>query len=423
MVTCDRNCAFRQMSIPTVHDTRSGKSTKPHVCSVKNDDPKLFSKKTRRKRSQLLRLVIYFVTVAGIAHHYQQHSFTCSGVIEFETSKDWNVGLLKARDYLVLDKAAQNLQQYYVDIDILRSLRRKNTFTVTGTTCVYVPLYSGLHYHLCDEPIDGTKTSNALNHSRTHCRDLNELVYEVTQSSLWRKHGGLNFIWPHTHVYAFNALNKQNKRAVGKGMLLSVEPEWFRKHIPTSKRDCIIPYSVLSRNLPDGVSFDVNRQRNRHICFGGRNSTLIRSNILSAMQSFPDRTYIMHNETRDAYLDALFDCNFCPVPDGDVKSTVRLYEALVTGCIPVLMSPGVRLPFTQTIKWTDIVVDARKQADAKRLISYLFTFTEETISKIRENISEIGPANRFGMRNPLNRTYVVTDAYVGDFVLKDCLAT
>jgi len=47
---------------------------------------------------------------------------------------------------------------------------------------------------------------------------------------------------------------------------------------------------------------------------------------------------------------------FCLVPDGDTAATARLADVLLHGCIPVIISNRVELPFVEWFDWSEVAV-------------------------------------------------------------------
>jgi len=48
---------------------------------------------------------------------------------------------------------------------------------------------------------------------------------------------------------------------------------------------------------------------------------------------------------------------FCPAPPGDTQLATRQYDAILAGCIPVVLTDGpVPLPFDNVLNWSDFAV-------------------------------------------------------------------
>jgi hypothetical protein len=56
------------------------------------------------------------------------------------------------------------------------------------------------------------------------------------------------------------------------------------------------------------------------------------------------------------YVDEMLSSTYCLVPRGDTRSSRRLFEAVAAGCIPVIVSDDLVLPFSSSIDWSKISV-------------------------------------------------------------------
>ena len=56
-------------------------------------------------------------------------------------------------------------------------------------------------------------------------------------------------------------------------------------------------------------------------------------------------------EPHEEYLQNLLRSRFCFAPRGDTASAKRLYEAIAAGCIPIVVSDKLRLPFESQVDW------------------------------------------------------------------------
>ncbi|MDA9766554.1 glycosyltransferase family 47 protein, partial [bacterium] len=225
-------------------------------------------------------------------------------------------------------------------------------------------------------------------------------------------------------------LNEENRLAVSQGILFSVEPEHFIPPFPTKTKYCIIPYAVVEpQNMVDtdsGVGFDVATKRKYTACFGGRNQTLIRADILRAMSTQENGTRILGNQEHQQYMKDLLDCDFCFIPDGDVKSTGRLFEALVAGCIPLVKSPLLELPYTRLLDWSKISLTYAEDFPASSILHTIDAYSLHDIHSFRTKIASIKPSHMFGFRNPLVYAPHESDwnlrRSLGDYVWRECLS-
>jgi len=58
---------------------------------------------------------------------------------------------------------------------------------------------------------------------------------------------------------------------------------------------------------------------------------------------------------------ALRDATYCPIPRGDSAATKRFYSALVAGCVPVIISNHLPLPFSPLLHYTNFSIRIREE--------------------------------------------------------------
>ena len=71
------------------------------------------------------------------------------------------------------------------------------------------------------------------------------------------------------------------------------------------------------------------------------------------------------------YFDRIGQCHFCFVPKGLGYWSNRLYEVLFAGCIPVILSDGIELPFADFVKWESFSIKWPMADVDSRLLLYL----------------------------------------------------
>ena len=89
--------------------------------------------------------------------------------------------------------------------------------------------------------------------------------------------------------------------------------------------------------------------------------------------------------TLPQYLDEMSRSDFCIVPLGSSTWTLRLYDAIFTGCVPVILSDHIALPFDERIDWSELAIKWR-QADAERLPTFLLSLSSAQVAAKRKAI-------------------------------------
>lgn len=76
--------------------------------------------------------------------------------------------------------------------------------------------------------------------------------------------------------------------------------------------------------------------------------------IASAFQHVPEAWIVdtHKNYSGQSYETGLLKSKLCLVPEGDTPSSPRLFDAIVAGCVPVVLSNNIDLPFNELLDWT-----------------------------------------------------------------------
>ena len=97
-------------------------------------------------------------------------------------------------------------------------------------------------------------------------------------------------------------------------------------------------------------------------------------------------------EPHDAYLAKMMRAAFCLAPRGDTASSKRLYEAIAAGCVPVIISDTLRLPFERRLRWADFSIRMREDDVLKapaRLDEWLRELTPERVLGLQTNLERV----------------------------------
>merc|ERR1712216_875441 len=71
------------------------------------------------------------------------------------------------------------------------------------------------------------------------------------------------------------------------------------------------------------------------------------------------------------YAGVMGNSQFCLCPKGASSYTSRVFEALYAGCVPVILSDDVRLPFADLVDWSEFSIRWPMAKADKSLYEYL----------------------------------------------------
>jgi hypothetical protein len=103
---------------------------------------------------------------------------------------------------------------------------------------------------------------------------------------------------------------------------------------------------------------------------------------------------ISSENQQDLYHTELSRSRLCLAPSGWELWSVRLYEALLLGCVPVIMSDGLELPFQSRVDYSKMTVRVL-ESDVKRLPELLSGLSDRDIAEKRTSIQKMWKAVTF----------------------------
>jgi hypothetical protein len=106
-----------------------------------------------------------------------------------------------------------------------------------------------------------------------------------------------------------------------------------------------------------------------------------RERLLKLSKKYPDDLLAISGRT-PKYAEILGDSKFCIVPRGLSPWTLRTYETFFAGCVPVIISDSVRLPFQEFLDWSLISIKWPEAKIDESLLTYLKSIPDEEIEKI-----------------------------------------
>ena len=159
-------------------------------------------------------------------------------------------------------------------------------------------------------------------------------------------------------------------------------------------RHIIIPYGHLNPELhyPDRNLLLPERNRPFFLFYLGGyriNAIDVRAQVdagiqeLSLIPNLKMSVHVFNSESLRAHMLDVLDATFCPCPRGDSDDTRRIFTAILGGCIPVIASDWIVLPFEGFIDWTQFAIFSNQDQMKDTLIALQHIPTEEIQSRRR----------------------------------------
>ena len=151
----------------------------------------------------------------------------------------------------------------------------------------------------------------------------------------------------------------------------------------------VIPYLSNFTNFP-ASQLDINAPRNITVFLSGSYRAQ-RKQIFQIMKEYmPNSLGLVINRSNDTNSSIsveqtpfyMSQSKYCIIPHGDSPSSKRFYDAVIYGCIPVIIADGFVLPFDKTIIDWDQCIIRIPQKDVETLPSVIGNITEAQYQKM-----------------------------------------
>ncbi|XWS65076.1 hypothetical protein CRYUN_Cryun05aG0059700 [Craigia yunnanensis] len=169
-----------------------------------------------------------------------------------------------------------------------------------------------------------------------------EALKWVTDQPAWKQSAGRDHIFPIHHPWSFKSVRRYVKNAIWLLPDMDSTGNWYKPGQVSLEKDLILPY------VPNGGK--------------------IRTKLVTELTGFKD--IIIEEVTageggKAAAQKGMRWSVFCLCPAGDTPSSARLFDAIVSGCIPVIISDELEIPF-------EGILDYGKEFVTRNLIPIIF---------------------------------------------------
>ncbi|XP_008371893.2 probable arabinosyltransferase ARAD1 [Malus domestica] len=170
-------------------------------------------------------------------------------------------------------------------------------------------------------------------------------------------------------------------------------------------KDVIVPYSHRINTYTGDISVE---NRNALLFFMGnrfrKDGGKIRDLLFQLLENEED-VIVKHGtqsrESRRAATHGMHTSKFCLNPAGDTPSACRLFDSIVSLCVPVIISDSIELPFEDVIDYRKIAIFVESNAALKPgfLVSMLRGIPTERILEYQTELNEVKHYFQYGEPN------------------------
>ncbi|OIV91404.1 hypothetical protein TanjilG_02022 [Lupinus angustifolius] len=281
----------------------------------------------------------------------------------------------------------------------------KRVFDARDADVVFVPFFATLSAELQLAMAKGVFRKKVGNDDYLRQREVMDFV---TNTEAWKRSGGRDHVFVLTDPVAMWHV----KDEIAPAILLVVDfGGWYRQDSKSSNctssemiqhtqvsvlKDVIIPYTHLLPRL----HLSENQERRSLLYFKGakhrHRGGLVREKLWDLLinkpgvimeEGFPNAT------GREQSIRGMRTSEFCLHPAGDTPTSCRLFDAIQSLCIPVIVSDNIELPFEGMVDYSEFSVFVAV-GDALKpdwLVDHLQKISKEQKDEFRRSMARVQP--------------------------------
>ncbi|XP_077248751.1 putative arabinosyltransferase ARAD1 [Tasmannia lanceolata] len=290
----------------------------------------------------------------------------------------------------------------------------RRVFDPDEAEVVFVPFFATLSAEIQLGTAKGKFRKKEGNEDYERQREVMDLIMG---SEAWKRSGGRDHVFLLTDPVAMWHVRAE----IAPAILLVVDfGGWYRvdsraadgnssnmiQHTQASLlKDVIVPYTHLLPRLH--LSEDHDRQtllyfkgaKHRHR--GG----LVREKLWDLLlnepgvimeEGFPNAT------GREQSIKGMRTSEFCLHPAGDTPTSCRLFDAILSLCIPVIVSDNIELPFEGMVDYSDfsVFISVNDALQPNWLVGHLRSFSKEQKDTFRQKMEPVQPIFEYDNGHP-----------------------
>ncbi|KAM0931393.1 hypothetical protein ACQ4PT_000418 [Festuca glaucescens] len=183
-----------------------------------------------------------------------------------------------------------------------------------------------------------------------------ELMDILWKSKYWQRSAGRDHVIPMHHPNAFRFLRDM----VNASVLIVSDFGRYAKELASLKKDVVAPYVHVVDSFINDDPSDPFEARPTLLFFRGRtvrkDEGKIRKKLAKILKDKDGVRFEDSLATGDGIktsTEGMRSSKFCLHPAGDTPSSCRLFDAIVSHCVPVIISSRIELPFEDEIDYSE----------------------------------------------------------------------
>ncbi|KAJ6804858.1 putative arabinosyltransferase ARAD1 [Iris pallida] len=289
-----------------------------------------------------------------------------------------------------------NLQhsiEYWLTLDLLSSTLPGRTAPCTAVRVlnssladvVFVPFFSAVSYNRYSKPRPPEKVGrNKVLQER--------LVKYLVEQEEWKRSGGRDHI-----VLAHHPNSMLDSRMkLWPCMFVLSDFGRYPPNVANVEKDIIAPYRHMIRNyVNDSSDFD---SRTTLLYFQGaiyrKDGGFIRQELFYLLKNEKDVHFSFGSIRQNGISQAtrgMHSSKFCLNIAGDTPSSNRLFDAIASHCVPVIISDEIELPYEDVLDYSEFSVFVRASDAVKKghLVKLIRGISREKWTRMWERLKEV----------------------------------
>ncbi|KAG1363482.1 putative arabinosyltransferase ARAD1 [Cocos nucifera] len=233
-----------------------------------------------------------------------------------------------------------------------------------------------------------------------------DLLDFLRTSTYWQCSAGRDHVIPMHHPNAFRFLRDQ----VNSSILVVADFGRYPRHLSSLSKDIVAPYVHVVDSFLDDDPPDPFDSRPTLLFFRGRmvrkDEGKVRLKLAKILKGYDDVHFencFATGEGIRASSEGMRSSKFCLHPAGDAPSSCRLFDAIVSHCVLVIVSDRIELPFEDEIDYGQFLLffSVKEALRPDYMVNQLRQFPKERWTQMWKRLKSI--THKYEFQHPTKR--------------------